>query len=324
MRLYRSLEEIEPAERGPRAVAIGVFDGVHRGHQEIVGRAVALATAGGGISTVLTFDPHPDSVVRPGPRPPALVTLRQKLELLEAAGVDEVAVVPFDPAFAGLGPEEFCRDLVAGRFGAGWVAVGANFRFGAKGAGTIRDLEAFGSRFDFAVTAVELLRERGEVISSTRIRRLLEQGAVEDAARLLGRDHSVEGYVVAGAGRGRDLGVPTANLAVEGGVAVPAPAVYVTSTLVSGRPLPSVTSIGTNPTFESDGRVHVETHLLDFQGGLYGEWLRVVFHRRLRGQRRYAGPEELVTQIRADIEAAEAYFAQEGPRASGRPGPMVT
>ncbi|GAB4246977.1 MAG: bifunctional riboflavin kinase/FAD synthetase [Thermoleophilia bacterium] len=309
MRLYRNLDEVHPAPAGPRAVAVGVFDGVHRGHQEIIRRAVAAGRNLGGPAAVLTFEPHPDAVVGPGAAPAVLTTLRQKLELVEELGMDEVVVVAFDEAFAGISPESFCGDLLRARMGAGHVTVGANFRFGAGGRGTSADLARCGERAGFSVEAVELLRNGAEVISSTRIREFLLAGRVREAARLLGRPHSVEGYVVAGAGRGRDLGVPTANVEVHGGVVVPAAGVYVTNTVLEGRVVPSVTSVGTNPTFEFGADVRVEAHLLDFSGGLYGRWIRVEFLEKLRDQRRFGRVEDLVAQMRSDIARAAAYFA---------------
>ncbi|GAB4245582.1 MAG: bifunctional riboflavin kinase/FAD synthetase [Thermoleophilia bacterium] len=309
MRIYRSLAEIVDLRGRPRAVAIGTFDGVHRGHQSIIAKAVQAAREMGGVATVLTFEPHPAVVLRPETPPLLLTPLELKIRLLEQAAVDEVVAVPFDRDFAALSPAAFCRLLLSERLGARQVMVGQNFRFGHHGAGTPEDLLAFGQEHGFSVTAIGLLRDGEEPVSSTRIRALIVEGAVEAAAGLLGRPHVLEGYVVAGAGRGRDLGTPTANLAVSPLVAVPAEGVYVTRTVLpSGRVEASVTSVGTNPTFESDALLRVETYLLRFKGSLYGESIRVEFLQRLRGQRAFPDATTLVAQIERDVREAEAYF----------------
>jgi riboflavin kinase/FMN adenylyltransferase len=314
MRLYRSIEDIAPLGERHRAVAIGTFDGVHLGHQAIIGRAVAAAAEMGGVATVLTFEPHPSLVLAPESAPLILTPLELKLHLLEQQGVQEVIAVPFDRAFSGLTPEGFCRLLLSERLGARQVTVGENFRFGRGGAGTPEDLLEFGRELGFAVAAVRLMELEGEPMSSTRIRRLIQQGDVDHATRLLGRPHTLEGYVVAGAGRGRDLGSPTANLEVPAHVAVPAHGVYVTLTdLGRGTQEPGVTSVGTNPTFETDGVTRVETYLLRFSGDLYSTKVRVAFLDRLRGQIVFPDAAALIEQISRDVAAAEAHFRDAQP-----------
>jgi riboflavin kinase / FMN adenylyltransferase len=314
VRLYRSTDEIADLGGKPRAVAIGTFDGVHLGHQEIIRQAVAAAVHMDGVATVLTFEPHPDTVLRPGEGPGLLTTLEQKVHVLGRLGVAEVVAVPFTPAFSRVSPEEFCARLLSARLGARQVMVGDNFHFGFKGAGAPGDLLTFGLDHGFSVTAVRLLESEGGPISSTRIRESLRSGEVALAGRLLGRPFALEGPVVSGVGRGRGLGVPTANLPIEREVATPALGVYITRTSTDrGAGLPSVTSVGTNPTFESDGVVRVETFLLDFSGALYGERISVAFLERLRGQQTFASADALVEQMHADIARAHAYFAEAPP-----------
>lgn len=310
MRVYRSLEEVDAAPATGRVVAIGVFDGVHRGHQRILGRAVAEAKATGARSTAVTFYPHPEAVLRPRSAPRMLTSLDRKAALLEALGLDEVVVVRFDEDFARLSPESFCRAVLSAHLGARVVFVGDNFRFGYHGAGTAADLAEYGSTHGFEVRAISLVEEDGETISSTRIREALRAGNVKEAARLLGRPHRVQGTVSSGAGRGRGLDAPTANLPVERDMALPRSGVYATLSTVDGTDLhPSVTSVGTNPTFESGRRIRIETLLLDYSGDLYGRHLAVDFVDRIRGQRAFPDADSLAGQIKKDIEAARRVHA---------------
>lgn len=316
MRVYRHIDEVTDLRGAPRAVAIGTFDGLHRGHQEIVKTAVRAAALMGGQSAVLTFEPHPSSVLAPGRDPALLSTFEYKVDLLEELGVDEVVALPFDSAFAELSPEEFGRSILSHRLNARQVMVGANFRFGRGASGSAEDLIAQGKTIGFSVTAIGLVVVRGKPVSSTRIRRLVAEGRVEEAAELLGRPHVVEGYVEGGAGRGRVLGTPTANLEPLAGLAVPAPGVYVTRTLIAdGVTRPSVTSVGTNPTFESDGVLRVETFLLDFTGNLYGKRIRVEFLEWVRPQHIYGDPALLQERIAEDVRVARAFFERQ-PAAS--------
>jgi riboflavin kinase/FMN adenylyltransferase len=311
VRLYRSLQEIADLGGRPRAVAIGVFDGVHLGHRRIVREAVRAAADMAGMATVLTFEPHPLSFLKPEEAPPILTPLSMKLDLLESEGVQETAALPFDASLASVSPGDFCRELLAARLGARQVVVGANFRFGAKGAGTPEDLLSCGAANGFSVKTIELVQSEGESVSSTRIRQLLGQGEVGRVLPLLGRAHTVAGYVEAGAGRGRDLGVPTANLALSPQIMLPALGVYVTrTTIAGGRREHSITSVGTNPTFENDGRMRVESFLLDYTGNLYGRHIAVEFLARLRGQLTFSSPKALVEQMWSDIAAARAYFLE--------------
>lgn len=305
IRIYQGLGEIIEAPREGRAIAIGVFDGVHRGHQRIVTSAVHEAASGGGPSTVVTFSPHPDSVLHPRRAPRFLTSAARKAELLEALGVEELVVVKFDRDFAGLIPEAFCRLVLSDHLGARVVFVGENFRFGHQGLGTTKHLGEYGRTHGFDVRAVPLVDEAGEPISSTRIRELVRDGKVGEAARLLGRPHRVDGFVCPGRGRGRALDAPTANLPVMPEMALPRAGIYVTRSTIDGQEVhDSVTSVGVNPTFESDRRLRIETLLLHYSGDLYGRHLAVDFLERIRSQRAFPDAESLARQIRSDVETA--------------------
>ncbi len=309
MNIYRDLAGIPDAVAEGRVVAIGVFDGVHRGHQRILSEAVTTGRAMGGTVTAVTFQPHPEAVLRPKPAPRLLTSLDRKAELIAALGVDELLVVKFDRDFAKLSPGDFCRRILSDHLGARLVLVGENFRFGHLGAGTPMDLREYGRSHHFDVRSVPLAEEDGETISSTRIRALVGAGHVCEAAALLGRPHRIEGVIVHGAGRGKTLEAPTANLAVEAETAVPKLGVYVTRSLVEGgRVHPSVTSVGTNPTFEVDHKIRIETLFLDEGEDVYGRKLALDFLERVRGQRTFKDSDALAAQIRKDVEIARAYL----------------
>jgi riboflavin kinase/FMN adenylyltransferase len=251
-----------------------------------------------------------------------LTSPERKAELLAALGIDELVVVHFDREFALLTPESFCRTVLSDHLGARAVFVGRNFRFGRGGAGTTADLEEYGRSHRFEVMAVALSQEDGEVISSTRVRELLRRGKVAEAARLLGRPHRVEGIVVSGYGRGRGLDAPTANLTPAPGIALPRLGIYITRSIVDGSDsYNSVTSVGTNPTFENDRKVRIETLILDYSGALYGSRLAVDFVDRIRPQRAFPDSASLAAQIRRDVETARAYFSEAEhiwPKISGK------
>ncbi len=309
MRIYRALKDVpDPAAAG-RVVAIGVFDGVHRGHQEILSQAVEAARVSRATPAAVTFYPHPAAVLLRS-APPMLTPLERKAELLEGLGVEELVVVPFDREFARLTPAAFCSAVLSDHLGARAVFVGKNFHFGHGGAGTPADLLIYGRAHGFEVVAVELTREAGDVISSTRIREALMAGEVVEAARLLGRPHRIEGTVVSGVGRGRGLEAPTANLAPTPEMALPRLGIYVTQSTVDGAATyRSVTSVGTNPTFENDGIIRIETLLFDFAGSLYGANLAVDFLERIRDQEAFPDAESLAARIKRDVEIARAYRA---------------
>ncbi|MEU4479624.1 bifunctional riboflavin kinase/FAD synthetase [Micromonospora sp. NPDC023966] len=294
--------EAAPGGWGRSVVTIGVFDGVHKGHQATIGHAVARARELGVKSVVVTFDPHPAEVVRPGSHPAVLTEPARKAELIEALGVDVLCVVPFTPEFSRLPAEEFVHDILVEHLHAALVVVGANFRFGHRAAGDVALLERLGRTFGFGVEGGPLVAEAGTVFSSTYIRSCVDAGDVTAAAAALGRPHRVEGVVVRGDQRGRELGYPTANLLTHRYAAIPADGVYAARLVRrGGEPLAAAVSIGTNPTFSGRER-RVEAYALDFTGDLYGERLALDFVAHLREQRTYDAIEPLVAQIAEDVE----------------------
>ena len=299
-----------PADWGSSTVTIGVFDGVHRGHQRIVTRAAEAAAARRRPLVVVTFEPHPAEVVRPGSHPPLLCTLRRRVQLLTELGADAVCVLAFTFEFSQLGPEEFVRAVLADRLHARQVVVGENFRFGHRAAGDVALLAELGEKYDFSAEGVPLLTEDGVTISSSSIRDRLAAGDVAGAAHGLGRPHRVEGVVARGSQRGRAMGIPTANLETAPHTAIPADGVYAgwlasldDSGLETER-WPAAISVGTNPTFDGRQRV-VEAYALDRDDlDLYGVHVAVDFAARLRGMVRFDSVEALVAQMRLDIEQA--------------------
>jgi riboflavin kinase/FMN adenylyltransferase len=299
-----------PDHWGSSVVTIGNFDGVHRGHQRVVSRAGAVAAALGLPLVVVTFDPHPDEVVRPGSHPPFLCTARRQSVLLAGLGVDAVCVIEFTLEFSRLGPDEFVRIVLVDRLHAARVVVGEDFRFGHKAAGDVALLAELGEKYDFSVEGVPLLADDGVRISSSEIRAKLTAGDVAGAALDLGRPHRVEGIVVRGHRRGRALGFPTANLETLPHTAIPADGVYagwlvaVDDDGSDGERWPAAISVGTNPTF--DGRERsVEAYALDRDDlDLYGAHMGADFTERLRDTVKFASVEELVAQMHSDVDAA--------------------
>jgi riboflavin kinase/FMN adenylyltransferase len=322
---WQGLDDV-PGGLGSSVVTIGVFDGVHRGHQRIVGRAVEDAAALRLPVVVVTFDPHPDEVIRPGSHPPFLCTGRRRAELLAGLGADSVWVVPFTKEFSQLAPDEFVRAVLIERLHAVKVVVGENFRFGRRAAGDLGLLAELGEKYEFTAEGVPLLADEGVTISSSGIRARLAAGDVTGAARELGRPHRVEGVVVRGQRRGRALGFPTANVEPPPHTAIPADGVYagwLACLDPAGREeerWPAAISVGTNPTF--DGREQtVEAHALDRDDlDLYGAHAAVDFAAILRGQVRFDAVDELVAQMRRDVDAARAITSRRGPGADAQPG----
>ncbi len=287
----------------PSILSIGNFDGVHLAHREICRFIREEAARRGGRSVVLTFEPHPLSVVAPERRPPLMTTLEEKLARLAAQGVDAVVVEKFTAHLAQTEAGDFVRRIVGEGLRAALVVIGFNFRFGKNRAGNVDLLREEGARAGFETHVLAPYMFEGRRVSSTEIRKLLLGGAVEEGARLLGQHHLVEGRVVRGDGRGRQIGIPTANVDYPS-VLVPENGVYACLVQIGGRESPrlrAVTNIGNRPTFDKK-QVTVETHLLDWEGDLYGKSMRVEFVARLREERKFSGPEELVAQIRRDIE----------------------
>src|SRR3984957_12843805 len=296
-----------PDDWGRSVVTIGAFDGVHRGHQRIVSRARETASELGLPVVVVTFDPHPDEVVRPGSHPPFLCTARRKSELLAGLGVDAVCVIPFTLEFSRLDPDEFVRAVLVDKLHATGVVVGEDFRFGHKAAGDVGLLSDLGEKYDFTTEGVPLLTEDGVRISSTEIRARLAEGDVEGAAHYLGRPHRVEGVVVRGHQRGRALGFPTANLETPPHTAIPADGVYagwLAALDTDGSELerwPAAISVGTNPTFDGRERT-VEAYALDRDDlDLYGAHVAVDFVARLRATLKFKSVDDLVAQMHVDV-----------------------
>ncbi len=294
-----------PGGWGRSVVTIGVFDGVHRGHQEIIGHAVKRARDLGVQSVVLTFDPHPSEVVRPGSHPAILTTQARKAELIEALGAEVLCVIPFTPEFSRVSAEQFVHDVLVEHLHAALVVVGENFRFGHKAAGDEALLTRLGRTFGFGVEEAPLVSDDGTVFSSTYIRACVDAGDVAAAAAALGRPHRIEGVVIRGDRRGRELGFPTANLLTGEHTAIPADGVYAAWLVRRGERLMAAVSIGTNPTFSGRER-RVEAFVLDFDGDLYGERVGLDFVAHLREMRRYDGIEPLIRQVEQDVADTRA------------------
>lgn len=305
------LDDVEPV---PRVACIGFFDGVHRGHRTIVRRALRAARRGGhGLPTVVvTFDRHPLTTVRPDAVPPLLTTDERRFALLAQSGVDLVLALPFDEEMAAWPPEVFVEEVLVRRLGVRHVAVGRNFRFGRRAAGDVATLERLGDAHGYDVDAVGLLELAGETISSTALRGRLAEGDLGWTARALGRHPSLEGRVVHGEARGRDLGFPTANLRIPDGIQLPANGVYAARAhLADGRRRAAAVSIGTRPQFDGTD-VRVEAHLLDWDEDLYDTELRVELRRRLRGEERFRDVDDLVVQMHRDVDLVRSIIGPVG------------
>jgi len=297
---WRGLEAV-PTGWGRSVVTIGVFDGVHRGHQELIGHAVARAKERALPAVLITFDPHPAEVIRPGSHPARLTTLRRRADLVAELGIDAFCVLPFTVALAHTEPAAFVHEVLVERLHAADVVVGRNFTFGHKRAGDVPMLDALGRRFGFGVVGLDLISDHDVTFSSTYIRSCIDAGDVAAAATALGRPHRIEGVVVHGAKRGRDLGFPTANISTAAFTALPADGVYAGRFVIHGRELPGAISVGTNPTFSGRERT-CEVYVLDVDEDFYGFDVAVDFVAHLRGQERFDGIEPLIAQIGRDVQ----------------------
>ena len=284
-------------------VLIGVFDGVHKGHQELLNRAKAIAD--GRQIIALTFDPHPTTVFAPDRAPTMLTTLADRVELLKIHGADQVAVMKFNEKFAAMSPEDFVKTILVDQLHASTVIVGKNFTYGHKAAGTVESLIESAERYNFTVDAQELNSDESEVISSSRIRSLVIDGSVEDARLLLGRPHRLDGVVVHGEKRGREIGYPTANLGKIEGQTIPADGIYAGWLTVGINFWPAAISIGTNPTFVGERGRQVEAYALDQEGlDLYDKNASIEFGWRLRPTLKFDGLEPLLAQMKIDCDQA--------------------
>jgi riboflavin kinase / FMN adenylyltransferase len=296
---WRGLEPI-PGGWGRCVLTVGVFDGVHRGHQQLIGHAVRRAEQRGLPAVLMTFDPHPSEVVRPGSHPAQLTTLRRRAELVEELGVSVFCVLPFTPELSRMRADEFVHEVLVERLHVAEVVVGENFTFGHKAAGDVALLKRLGSRFGFLAEGFALVTTDSLTYSSTFIRAAIDAGDVAAAADALGRPHRLEGIVVRGDRRGRELGFPTANLSTPRYAAVPADGVYACRFVHRGQALPAAVSVGSNPTFSGRER-RVEAYVLDVDADYYGENVGLDFVARLRGMERFETVDALREQMVKDV-----------------------
>jgi riboflavin kinase/FMN adenylyltransferase len=302
--------EVKDALQGA-VVAIGNFDGLHRGHQALFTRAKQRASERSTLAAVLTFQPHPARVLAPEFAPLLILTLEEKIAGIEAAGLDAVVVQPFDRAFARTPPRQFVDDLLLTQLGCSGVVVGEDFNFGHKGAGRVGALKGWLEDGDATLDVVPTVMEGQLVCSSTKLRELLFEGRVDAASVVLGRPYTITGVVEGGDQRGKKMKVPTANLRTAREL-LPRMGVYATrARLADGRVVDSVTNIGLRPTFNEDGGVRIEAHLLDFEGDLYEQPIELELVARLRDERKFDSTERLKAQIARDVEQARAHLATE-------------
>jgi len=288
--------QLPDVQRRVRHVAIGTFDGVHVGHRAVIDRA----------DTALTFEPHPLRVIHPEATPKLIMPFEIKRDVIEGLGVRELVVIPFDHEFSTIPPEEFCGRILLETLGAETVSVGENFRFGARAKG---DPALLASREEFETRVVPLVEVDGEIVSSSRVRSLVAAGEVDAATRCLGAPFLLEGPVVEGDGRGRKLGFPTANIVPSDELVYPGHGVY--AGFANGHP--AAINVGVRPTFETGRGLLVEAHLIDFEADLYGQVLRIAFIARLRGERRFPSVEDLISQMRRDVDEARELCASFTP-----------
>jgi riboflavin kinase / FMN adenylyltransferase len=303
MQIVRGLESSRP-DAGPSAVALGAFDGIHLGHRAILGTAVALARQGKIRALACTFDRHPMEVLQPDRAPMPITTLEERLELIAGTGIDTTVVIPFTPAVASVEAKAFVQDVLIGTLEAREIVVGFNHRFGRGARGDAQLLESLAAPLRFRAHIVPAFLVDGVAVSSSEIRAALQRGDLPNAERLLGRPYSIRGEVVRGAGRGRTLGFPTANVKTERPLGLPV-GVYVCRLLTGGRQHQAVVNVGYRPTFgETD--LSVEAHVLDFAGDLYDQTVTLTFLRRLREERKFPSVDALKEQIALDVAAARA------------------
>ena len=302
-------DDARPAWLVHPVLALGNFDGLHRGHLKIVERVRRGAAEHGGTPMAMTFDPHPSRIVRPDKAPPLLMTKAQRLEALDRAGIGAVAVVRFTTELSRWDPEAFVRTVLVDWLRVSEVWVGANFLFGHDRSGNFSTLRTLGQRYGFRADKIDPVRYKEFVVSSTRIRRLVAEGRMDEAGALLGHPYYVDGTVVTGKRRGRELGFPTANLQSENEL-LPPNGVYATTTTIDGVVHASLTNVGMRPTFGDTTKPIIEAYILGFNGDLYGRSLRLGFVQRLRDERKFEDVDALRAQMEADRRRAERLFAQ--------------
>jgi riboflavin kinase/FMN adenylyltransferase len=300
-------DDPRPARWVHPVLALGNFDGLHRGHRKILDRVKRVAGEHGATPVVMTFDPHPPRVVRPDKAPPLLMTKAQRLEGLAAAGIQGAAIVRFTHELSMWDPEMFVRTVLVDWLHVSEVWVGANFLFGHDRSGNFSLLRALGARYGFRAEKIDPIRYKDFVVSSTRVRRLVGEGRVDEAGALLGHQYFIDGTVMTGDRRGRTIGFPTANLCTDNEL-LPPHGVYATTARLDGVVYPSVTNIGVRPTVDASGRTVVETHVFNFDRDVYGVSLRIGFVQRLRDERRFESLDALKEQIAADVRRARVLF----------------
>ena len=300
-------DDQRPVRWSHPVLALGNFDGVHRGHQKILDRLRRVASERGATPVVMTFDPHPPRVVRPDKAPPLLMTKTQKLEAIAAAGVQGAAIVRFTPELSRWEPELFVQTVLVDWLRVSEVWVGANFLFGRERVGNFTMLRALGAQYGFKAEKIDPVRYKDFVVSSTRIRRLVSEARLDEAGALLGHQYYIDGVVVEGDRRGRTIGFPTANLRTENEL-LPPHGVYATTVTIDGVFHSAMTNIGVRPTVDHSGRLSVETHLFDFDRDLYGKTIRLSFVLRLRDERTFESLAALKTQIATDSNRARVLF----------------
>jgi riboflavin kinase/FMN adenylyltransferase len=298
-----------PENAEPRVLALGNFDGVHRGHQQLLNAALKEAGKSGIKCSVLLFDPHPLQILLAEKSFRMITTLDERIELFAELGVDSVCILPFTPDMARVSPREFMENIVL-KLNAAHLIVGFNYTFGAKGKGTPADLQRFGEEYGLGVTVIQAQTLQGKLISSSNIREALSRGDIANAAELLGRYPGMSGVVVQGEQRGRVLGYPTANLSLAEAVLIPRRGVYVIGGQIDGVLRYGMMNIGRKPTFHSEHKTTVEIHFFDFEEDVYGKRLRVCLLTRLRDEMKFSTPAELKRQLERDVVQAKAFLRE--------------
>jgi len=302
-------ESLNIPERFTRPVlTIGNYDGIHVGHRKIIEQVRQKAKELSGTSMLMTFHPHPMSVLRPEKYTRIITPLYVKKRLIEETGIDVLIIVPFNDAFRGIEPERFIRKILIDRIGVAGIVVGYDFRFGKDGAGDIRMLRGFVEDYDLYLGVVDAVTVDGEKVGSNGIRKLIAAGDVAKAKKLLERPHMIDGVVVRGDSRGREIGFPTINLSTVFEL-VPKEGVYITEVKINGRRYPSVTNIGYNPTFDDDRELTVETYILGFSEDIYGKEVYLYFHERIRPEMKFRSVGDLQARITKDVEITRNYFS---------------
>jgi riboflavin kinase/FMN adenylyltransferase len=313
MKVLYGLDQV-PELPGPSSIAIGNFDGMHLGHHKILRFLGREARKKKKLSVVMTFYPHPRSVLGSEPAP-LIQTLDQRLEEMGRQAIDMALILPFDNKFAEITAESFVKDILLERLKAEEIIVGENFFFGRNREGSVAFLKTMAPRFGFEVFSCSPVKQAGSSISSSTIRTLLSSGRIEEANSLLGRAYSIDGQIVGGRSQGRTLGFPTANIRTPNEI-LPA-GVYITSARLSGRLLPSITNLGACPTFGENNQTSIECYLIDFQADVYGREIRLYFLKKLRDEFRFPSPEDLTQQLQKDLRTARLYFKDRPPNSIG-------